>query len=235
MADREQQEQAVTCRTPSVGWPELVLWVVAPLVAFGGYLSVTFMGMSLDGCEGICRDELIFTTYRVYPWLLLLAVVAPIVVGAVVLLRGRRTAWVAASGIALVIAVLAGATAALHAGFQPMYDRNARISDGNQPPSPPPPDPTGSWTAQAVSQPASTLTVASDHSVEGFDGCNPLRGTWKPGDDEFIMLSLTVEGSAACDGVDTWLDGATSAFIHGGNLVVNGAGDTPIGVLFPAD
>lgn len=230
-----RREPSTAGAAASVGRPELVLWVVSPLVAFGGYMWLTLMGMSLDGCEGICRDELIFTTHRVYPWLLLFAVVGPIVVGAVVLLRGRRTVWVAASGIALVIAVLAGSTTALQVGFQPMYDRNARISAGGRPPAPPPPDPTGSWTAQAVAQPALTLTLAADRTVEGFDGCNALRGTWKPGEDDLILLSLTVDGTVVCDGVDTWLDSAASASIHEGNLVINGAGGGAIGVLFPTD
>ncbi|MBB2959265.1 META domain-containing protein [Pseudoclavibacter helvolus] len=89
----------------------------------------------------------------------------------------------------------------------------------------------GSWgTPDSSGQGEPGLNLSDDGKVTGNDGCNRLMGDWTETDGkvEFGALASTM---MFCEGVDTWLVGATAAEVDGDSLVVfNEAGDQ-IGTL----
>lgn len=91
------------------------------------------------------------------------------------------------------------------------------------------PSPVGTWgVSNTEGQPYLELT--DDGAVAGSDGCNRLVGTWEAGDAaiEFSPLASTM---MACEGVETWLGGATGAVISGNTMTVTDASDKVIGTL----
>ncbi|PPG32360.1 META domain-containing protein [Pseudoclavibacter sp. RFBB5] len=89
----------------------------------------------------------------------------------------------------------------------------------------------GTWgTPNSSGQGEPGLNLADDGKVTGNDGCNRLMGEWTETDGtvEFGALASTM---MFCEGVDTWLLGASTAEVDGDSLVVfNEAGDQ-IGTL----
>lgn len=90
-------------------------------------------------------------------------------------------------------------------------------------------DVAGEWS-QGDSEPRVYLELGEDGALTGSDGCNQLTGTWEVDGTEvdFSDLAATM---MACEDVDTWLSGAESATIDGGEMTVLGEGDKEIGTL----
>jgi heat shock protein HslJ len=90
-------------------------------------------------------------------------------------------------------------------------------------------DATGSWGKVDV-QGEPSLDLAEGGKLSGTDGCNRLMGTWAQEDDtlKFSELASTM---MACEGVDTWLNRATTATVSGSTLTLMGDGDVVIGTL----
>lgn len=88
--------------------------------------------------------------------------------------------------------------------------------------------PTGDWGVVATGKPS--LTIESDGSFHGTDGCNELKGKGEIAGSAFTFgpfSSITL----ACEGVRPWLNLAVTAKVDGDSLVVyRGDGDT-IGTL----
>ncbi|HSP52057.1 MAG TPA: META domain-containing protein [Cryobacterium sp.] len=94
-------------------------------------------------------------------------------------------------------------------------------------------DVTGTWgTPDATGTPG--LELNADESVTGTDGCNRLVGTWSMSGDtiEFGTFASTL---MACDDVDTWLSGASTATVDGSTMTVQNADGDEIGTLERAD
>jgi heat shock protein HslJ len=94
---------------------------------------------------------------------------------------------------------------------------------------------TGTWGSEDEQKP--NLVFADDGAVSGSDGCNRLVGSWTLEGDAvtFSQLATTL---MACEGVDTWLSGATSAKLVAGEddeLQIFDADDKEIGTLERAD
>lgn len=86
----------------------------------------------------------------------------------------------------------------------------------------------GTWGSSAAGKP--NLTLTSDGKVSGTDGCNMLAGTWQvtSGRAEFGPLATTLK---ACEGIDTWLAGASTASVDGSTMTVYSESGTKIGSL----
>lgn len=86
----------------------------------------------------------------------------------------------------------------------------------------------GDWGTVASGQPS--LTISSDGSFSGSDGCNPVEGKGSISGDTFTFgpfASIT----KACPGVTPWLNLAETAKVDGGKLVVYRTGGTQVGTL----
>lgn len=90
------------------------------------------------------------------------------------------------------------------------------------------PSPVGSWGSQNDGQP--NLEFVDDGTVHGTDGCNQLVGSWTQ-DGATVMMPELASTMMFCEGVDDWLNGATSATISGSTLTVEGEDGTAIGTL----
>lgn len=86
----------------------------------------------------------------------------------------------------------------------------------------------GTWVAKNPAQAA--LTLKSDGTLTGNDGCNTLSGTWTQSKKsaEFGPMTATKK---ACEGVDTWLSKATEARQDGETLNIYDSSGDAIGVL----
>ena len=94
-------------------------------------------------------------------------------------------------------------------------------------------DVTGTWgTPDATGTPG--LELNADESVTGTDGCNRMVGTWSLNGDtvEFGTFASTL---MACEGVDTWLSGASTATVDGATMTIQDAGGDEIGTLERVD
>ncbi|WP_104170046.1 MULTISPECIES: META domain-containing protein [unclassified Cryobacterium] len=94
-------------------------------------------------------------------------------------------------------------------------------------------DVTGTWgTPDASGTPG--LELKADSSVTGTDGCNRLVGTWSMSGDtvEFGTFASTL---MACEGVDTWLGGASTATVAGSTMTIQDADGDEFGTLERAD
>ncbi|SEA91943.1 META domain-containing protein [Leifsonia sp. 21MFCrub1.1] len=87
---------------------------------------------------------------------------------------------------------------------------------------------TGDWGQVAPGKPS--LTIKSDGSFSGTDGCNPLKGQGSISGDTFTFgpFASTLK---ACEGVTPWLNLAATAKVDGNTLTVYRSGDTKIGTL----
>jgi heat shock protein HslJ len=90
-------------------------------------------------------------------------------------------------------------------------------------------DVVGVWS-QTGAEPEVSLELLDDGTVTGTDGCNRMNGTWEIDDStvEFGQMSSTM---MACEDVDTWLSGVSSATVSGDELTVLDEGDAEIGTL----
>lgn len=86
----------------------------------------------------------------------------------------------------------------------------------------------GTWGEEAEGMPQ--LVLAKDGSLQGTDGCNRLTGAWSAANN-----TVTFEGVAstamACDGVDAWLSGLSTATIDRDTLTIKDASGAEIGQL----
>jgi heat shock protein HslJ len=86
----------------------------------------------------------------------------------------------------------------------------------------------GTWSIAADPQP--TLTLESDGSLTGSDGCNGLAGQWSESGDRitFTGVASTLMG---CPGINPWLSGLDSATIDGSTMIINDTTGNEIGRL----
>lgn len=86
----------------------------------------------------------------------------------------------------------------------------------------------GKWGSTDTGQP--NLTINSDGSYSGSDGCNTMTG-------KGTISGMTIElGTAAmtqkaCEGVDTWLSGATKGTADGDVMTMYDKSGKKIGTL----
>jgi hypothetical protein len=86
----------------------------------------------------------------------------------------------------------------------------------------------GDWGQVAAGKPS--LTISSDGSFSGSDGCNPVEGKGSISGDRFTFgpfASIT----QACIGVTPWLNLAHDAKVEDGRLVVYRTGGQRLGEL----
>ena len=70
----------------------------------------------------------------------------------------------------------------------------------------------GAWGSSEPGQPH--LVFAGNGAVSGSDGCNRLMGQWTV-EDGVITFSQMASTMMYCEGVDTWLRGAVTAYVQG--------------------
>lgn len=87
---------------------------------------------------------------------------------------------------------------------------------------------TGSWGEEATGKPS--LTIKSDGTFTGNDGCNALSGKGTVSGDTFTFGPFA-STLVACEGVTPWLNLAETAKVDGDKLVVFRSGGTKIGTL----
>ena len=91
-------------------------------------------------------------------------------------------------------------------------------------------DPVGTWgDADTSTEPS--LALASGGVLTGTDGCNRLMGSWSADDDDTITFADVASTRMACEGVDTWLSGLSTASIDGDTLTVYDESGAEIGTL----
>lgn len=216
-----------------VGATEILLWLAMPIIGVLGYFWVMVQGFSTVGCEGICRDELIYVTLAAIPWALGSAIAIAIAAAIVLRILRRRTVWAPVVGVGLLVGSLAVSGILLGIGFAPMHERNDGIARGELPAVPPPPDPAGMWGNAGEGKPF--LNVADDGSFEGSDGCNGFAGVWSQDAEGVIVFTDVVADTKPCDGVDTWLAQGRQAFVLNDYLYIQDAAGSTIGGLAPAE
>lgn len=86
----------------------------------------------------------------------------------------------------------------------------------------------GTWGTDEPGQPH--VQLVADGTVTGTDGCNRLMGKWTF-DEDVIHFQQMVSTMMYCEGVDTWLNGAASAIVHGDRLHIFSRGGVEIGTL----
>ncbi len=108
------------------------------------------------------------------------------------------------------------------AAGEPSADASAEAATGGA---------AGTWRAEAPAGVDVHLTLESDGTVQGSDGCNTLTGSWTEADG-VVTLGGLASTRKACEGVDTWLSRANALSLDGSSLatVVDAAG-APIGTL----
>ncbi|AGW42599.1 hypothetical protein O159_27010 [Leifsonia xyli subsp. cynodontis DSM 46306] len=90
----------------------------------------------------------------------------------------------------------------------------------------------GSWGSSAAGKP--NLTIQSDGSFSGSDGCNRLMGKGSI-DGDSISFGPIVSTRMACEGVDEWLDKAARGTVAGSTLTVYDDKGGKIGTLDKSD
>ena len=68
----------------------------------------------------------------------------------------------------------------------------------------------------------------------GTDGCNRLVGTWSMSGDA-VEFGTFASNLMACEGVDTWLGGASTATVAGSTMTIQDADGDELGTLERAD
>lgn len=90
--------------------------------------------------------------------------------------------------------------------------------------------PVGVWGEVDV-QGQPSLEFMEDGSYSGSDGCNRLMGGWTSLDDGTINLEPMASTRMACEGVDDWLNQASSAEVQGSTLTIFDSSNAEIGTL----
>jgi heat shock protein HslJ len=85
------------------------------------------------------------------------------------------------------------------------------------------------WGSDRPRQP--WLEFAEDHRLSGTDGCNRLVGEWSRSEGGIVVFGPLVSTLMFCDGVDTWLRGATAARQLGDRLEILDAAGAVMGEL----
>ncbi|MBN9631328.1 MAG: META domain-containing protein [Actinobacteria bacterium] len=88
--------------------------------------------------------------------------------------------------------------------------------------------PAGDWGVVKAGQPS--LTVESNGSWHGNDGCNAMKGDGKISGQEFTFGPFA-STLVACEGVTPWLNLAVTAKVDGDSLVVFRGDGSKIGTL----
>ncbi|MEN0085008.1 MAG: META domain-containing protein [Leifsonia sp.] len=88
--------------------------------------------------------------------------------------------------------------------------------------------PVGDWGQVGPGQ--ASLSISSDGSFSGTDGCNAVEGKGSISGDTFTFAPPE-PGANACFGVTPWLNLAHSAKVDGGKLVVYRTGGQQLGTL----
>ena len=86
----------------------------------------------------------------------------------------------------------------------------------------------GTWGSAEPGQPQ--LVLDGSGKLSGTDGCNRLTGSWEQ-DGESVSFGAVASTMMACQDVDTWLVGLTSARVDGDTLRVSDAAGKEIGTL----
>ena len=86
----------------------------------------------------------------------------------------------------------------------------------------------GIWGSCEPHQPH--LVFADAGAVSGSDGCNRLMGQWTV-EDGVITFSKMASTMMYCEGVNTWLRGAVTAYVQGDVLHIRDGEGAEIGAL----
>jgi len=89
--------------------------------------------------------------------------------------------------------------------------------------------PVGTWGEDTSGSPS--LTFAEDGTVSGTDGCNRLAGSWTQDGDTLDFGGSLISTLMACEDVDTWLSGITTATVDGDTLTALDADGAALGTL----
>ncbi|QWT23971.1 META domain-containing protein [Subtercola sp. PAMC28395] len=90
--------------------------------------------------------------------------------------------------------------------------------------------PIGYWTETRTST-SPFLSISTDGTYSGSDGCNRLAGSWTSNADDSITFSQGISTLMACEGVDTWLSGLASGTVRAGVMTIQSADGTVLGQL----
>ena len=140
----EDRSQAAGARPQRRGL-ELFLWLLLPVILLAAHFMQILEQFSTVGCDGVCDLNLIFGARAAYPWMVAASIGVAAILAVILRLRGKPTYWAPLVGAALVLSSAISTSVLFQAGLAPMYDRNARITQGEVRAAPPPPDPVGSW------------------------------------------------------------------------------------------
>ncbi|PJJ63626.1 META domain-containing protein [Compostimonas suwonensis] len=88
----------------------------------------------------------------------------------------------------------------------------------------------GTWGSVTAVAGEPVLVLSEDGSVSGSDGCNTLTGTWTS-DGTTVTFGQLASTMMFCEGVDTWLVGASTATVEGDTLTVFDESAVQIGTL----
>lgn len=88
--------------------------------------------------------------------------------------------------------------------------------------------PVGTWGEGGEGKPQ--LVLEEGGALSGTDGCNRLTGGWEQQGDT-ISFGEVASTAMACQGVDTWLVGLSTATVDGKTLHVSDASGAEIGTL----
>lgn len=88
--------------------------------------------------------------------------------------------------------------------------------------------PAGDWGTVTAGRPS--LTIESDGSWHGNDGCNAMKGDGKISGADFTFGPFA-STLMACEGVTPWLNLAVTAKVDGQSLIVYRGDGTKIGSL----
>ena len=91
---------------------------------------------------------------------------------------------------------------------------------------------TGLWTGvENGRQRLLQLSLRNDGTVSGNDGCNDFTSTWRFAEDGSISFSKLAITTRTCEGVVTWLSGASSAVLDGTTMVIRSQYGAQLGTL----
>ncbi|MGO4692116.1 META domain-containing protein [Glaciibacter sp. 2TAF33] len=91
--------------------------------------------------------------------------------------------------------------------------------------------PIGYWAENRTPE-SPFLSISTDRTYTGNDGCNLLTGTWDSGSDPgSVVLQPGATTLKACEGVDTWLNLAVRGTVDGDVMSMFGTGGAELGQL----
>ncbi|WP_161580342.1 META domain-containing protein [Subtercola vilae] len=75
------------------------------------------------------------------------------------------------------------------------------------------------------------LKMFDDGTVVGNDGCNDFTSTWRFAEDGSVSFGKLVSTTRTCEGVVTWLSGASTAVLDGTTMVIRSQYAAQLGTL----